>query len=113
MQEINFSIKDNGFITKFLNKKLNYDSKKISSDKINEYISYMRKMNFLDFLHLKWDTTMYKKNKNSISVGYVEVNDKKKIIFMSPNIKFEDISIIKELDLIELKDLPAKYIIDN
>ena len=113
LQEINFSIKDNGFITKFLNKKLNYDSKKISSDKINEYISYMRKMNFLDFLHLKWDTTMYKKNKNSISVGYVEVKDKKKIIFMSPNIKFEDISIIKELDLIELKDLPAKYIIDN
>ena len=113
LQEINFSIKDNGFITKFLNKKLNYDSKKISSDKINEYISYMRKMNFLDFLHLKWDTTMYKKNKNSISVGFVETNDKKKIIFMSPNIKFEDITIIKELDLIELKDLPAKYIIDN
>lgn len=113
LQEINFSIKDNGFITKFLNKKLNYDSKKISSDKINEYISYMRKMNFLDFLHLKWDTTMYKKNKNSISVGYVKANDKKKIIFMSPNTKFRDISIIKELDLIELKDLPAKYIIDN
>ena len=113
LQEINFSIKDNGFITKFLNKKLNYDSKKISSDKINEYIFYLNKMNFLDFLYLKWETTMYKKNKNSISVGYVEVKDKKKIIFMSPNIKFEDISIIKELDLIELKDLPAKYIIDN
>ena len=56
---------------------------------------------------------MYKKNKNSISVGYVKANDKKKIIFMSPNTKFRDISIIKELDLIELKDLPAKYIIDN
>ena len=113
LQEINFSIKDNGFITKFLNKKLNYDSKKISSDKINEYIFYLNKMNFLDFLHLKWETTMYKKNRNFISVGFVEANDKKKIIFMSPSIKFEDISIIKELDLIELKDLPAKYIIDN
>ena len=113
LQEILFSTKDNSFITKFLNKKLNYDSKKISSDKINEYIFYLNKMNFLDFLHLKWETTMYKKNKNFISVGFVEANDKKKIIFMSPSIKFEDISIIKELDLIELKDLPAKYIIDN
>ena len=113
LQEIIFSDKDNGFITKFLNKKLSYESKKISSEKIDDYISYMNKLDFKNFLHLDWNTTMYKKNRNSISVGYVESSDKKKIIFMSPNKKFEDKSIIKELNLIELKELPTKYIITN
>ena len=32
---------------------------------------------------------------------------------MSPNKKFEDKTIINELELIELKELPAKYIINN
>ena len=113
LQEIIFSDKDNGFITKFLNKRLSYESKKISSEKIDDYISYMNKLDFKNFLHLGWNTTMYKKNRNSISVGYVESSDKKKIIFMSPNKKFEDKSIIKELNLIELKELPTKYIITN
>ena len=113
LQEIIFSSEDNGFITKFLNKKLGYESKKISSDKINEYIFYMNKLNFENFLNLDWETTIYRKGNSLLSVGYVKNSNKKKIIYMSPNKKFVDKTIINELELIELKELPAKYIINS
>ena len=113
LQEIIFSSEDNGFITTFLNKKLGYESKKISSDKINEYIFYMNKLNFENFLNLEWETTIYQKGNSLLSIGYVKNSNKKKIIFMSPNKKFEDKTIINELELIELKELPAKYIINS
>ena len=113
LQEIIFSSEDNGFITTFLNKKLGYESKKISSDKINEYIFYMNKLNFENFLNLEWETTIYQKGNSLLSIGYVKNSNKKKIIFMSLNKKFEDKTIINELELIELKELPAKYIINS
>ncbi|WP_338993604.1 radical SAM protein [Fusobacterium animalis] len=112
LQEIVFSNEDNGFTTKFLNKKLGYVSKKILSNKINDYISYMKNFDFENFLNLEWDTSMYKKNENLLSIGYVKTSNKRKIIFMSPK-KFEDENIINKLRLVELRELPAKYLAIN
>ena len=73
----------------------------------------MNKLNFENFLNLDWETTIYRKGNSLLSVGYVKNSNKKKIIYMSPNKKFVDKTIINELELIELKELPAKYIINS
>ena len=72
----------------------------------------MKNFDFENFLNLEWDTSMYKKNENLLSIGYVKTSNKRKIIFMSPK-KFEDENIINKLRLVELRELPAKYLAIN
>jgi len=111
LQEIKYIEKDKKFLIKFLNKKIGYEDKKISEDKINDYLNYLKTFNLEVFLELEWDTIEYIKDSSSISLGSVKLNgnDKKKIIFMSKQ-KIEDKKIIEKLGLVELEELVIKYI---
>ena len=111
LQEIKYIEKDKKFLIKFLNKKIGYEDKKISEDKINDYLNYLKSFNLEVFLELEWDTIEYIKDSSSISLGSVKLNgnDKKKIIFMSKQ-KIEDKEIIEKLGLVELEELVIKYI---
>lgn len=111
LQEIKYIEKDKKFLIKFLNKKIGYEDKKISEDKINDYLNYLKTFNLEVFLELEWDTIEYIKDSSSISLGSVKLNgnDKKKIIFMSKP-KIEDKEIIEKLGLVELEELVIKYI---
>ena len=111
LQEIKYIEKDKKFLIKFLNKKIGYEDKKISEDKINDYLNYLKTFNLEVFLELEWDTIEYIKDSASISLGFVKLNgnDKKKIIFMSKQ-KIEDKEIIEKLGLVELEELVIKYI---
>ena len=111
LQEIKYIEKDKKFLIKFLNKKIGYEDKKISEDKINDYLNYLKTFNLEVFLELEWDTIEYIKDSSSISLGSVKLNgnDKKKIIFMSKQ-KIEDKEIIEKLGLVELEELVIKYI---
>ena len=111
LQEIKYIEKDKKFLIKFLNKKIGYEDKKISEDKINDYLNYLKSFNLEVFLELEWDTIEYIKDSSSISLGSVKLNgnDKKKIIFMSKQ-KIEDKKIIEKLGLVELEELVIKYI---
>ena len=111
LQEIKYIEKDKKFLIKFLNKKIGYEDKKISEDKINDYLNYLKAFNLEVFLELEWDTIEYIKDSVSISLGSVKLNgnDKKKIIFMTKQ-KLENKEIIEKLGLIELEELVIKYI---
>ena len=114
LQAIKYIEKDKKFKIKFLNKKIGYDDKKISKEKMQDYLNYLKNFNLEMFLELNWDTTLYRKDSHSISLGVIKskTSSKEKITFMS-NQKFEDKIIIDELELVELKELPAKYVITN
>lgn len=111
LQEIKYIEEDKKFLIKFLNKKIGYEDKKISEDKMNDYLNYLKAFNLEVFLELEWDTIEYIKDSVSISLGSVKLNgnDKKKIIFMSKQ-KIEDKEIIEKLGLVELEELVIKYI---
>jgi len=111
LQEIKYIEEGKKFLIKFLNKKIGYEDKKISKDKIDNYLNYLKAFNLEVFLELEWDTIEYIKDSASISLGFVKLNgnDKKKIIFMSKQ-KIEDKEIIEKLGLIELEELVIKYI---
>ena len=111
LQEIKYIEKDKKFLIKFLNKKIGYEDKKISEDKINDYLNYLKTFNLEVFLELEWDTTLYNKNSHSLSLGFVKIkpNDKGKIIFMS-NQKFEDNEIIQKFELTELEEPVIEYV---
>ena len=106
IQEIHF-LKDR-FEIKFLNKLFESVPKKIYNETFEDYISYMDKLNYEEFLNLDWETTTFKKKNIFLSIGLVQ----RKIIFMSPK-KFEDENIINKLRLVELRELPAKYLAIN
>ena len=110
-KEIKYIEKDKKFLIKFLNKKIGYEDKKISKDKIDDYLNYLKAFNSEVFLELEWDTIEYIKDSCSISLGFVKFNenDGEKIIFMSKQ-KIEDKEIIEKLGLIELEELVIKYI---
>lgn len=114
LQEIKYIEEDKKFKIQFLNKKIGYENKKIPKEKIQSYLDYLKDFNLEVFLELEWNTTLYRKGSHSISLGFVKskINNKEKITFMS-NQKFEDNAIINELELIELKELPAKYVTTN
>ena len=111
LQEIKYIEEDKKFLIKFLNKKIGYEDKKISKDKLDDYLNYLKAFNLEVFLELEWDTIEYIKDSASISLGSVKLNgnDKKKIIFMSKQ-KIEDKEIIEKLGLVELEELVIKYI---
>ena len=111
LQEIKYIEEDKKFLIKFLNKKIGYEDKKISEDKMDDYLNYLKTFNLEVFLELEWDTIEYIKDSSSISLGSVKLNgnDKKKIIFMSKQ-KIEDKKIIEKLGLVELEELVIKYI---
>ena len=111
LQEIKYIEEDKKFLIKFLNKKIGYEDKKISKEKIEDYLNYLKAFNLEVFLELEWDTIEYIKDSSSISLGSVKLNgnDKKKIIFMSKQ-KIEDKEIIEKLGLVELEELVIKYI---
>ena len=111
LQEIKYIEEDKKFLIKFLNKKIGYEDKKISEDKMDDYLNYLKAFNLEVFLELEWDTIEYIKDSASISLGSVKLNgnDKKKIIFMSKQ-KIEDKEIIEKLGLVELEELVIKYI---
>ena len=111
LQEIKYIEEDKKFLIKFLNKKIGYEDKKLSEDKMDDYLNYLKAFNLEVFLELEWDTIEYIKDSASISLGSVKLNgnDKKKIIFMSKQ-KIEDKEIIEKLGLVELEELVIKYI---
>lgn len=111
LQEIKYVKEDKKFLIKFLNKKIGYEDKKISKEKIQDYLDYLKDFNLEVFLELKWDTTLYKKGSYSISLGSVKskTNNKEKITFMS-NQKFEDEKIIQKLELTQLEESVLAYI---
>lgn len=111
LQEIKYIEEDKKFLIKFLNKKIGYEDKKISEDKMDDYLNYLKAFNLEVFLELEWNTIEYIKDSASISLGSVKLNgnDKKKIIFMSKQ-KIEDKEIIEKLGLVELEELVIKYI---
>ena len=111
LQEIKYIEKDKKFLIKFLNKKIGYEDKKISKEKIEDYLNYLKAFNLEVFLELEWDTIEYIKDSSSISLGTVKVNgdSNEKITFMSKK-KIEDEEIIQKLGLIELEELVIKYI---
>ena len=111
LQEIKYVKEDKKFLIKFLNKKIGYEDKKISKEKIQDYLDYLKDFNLEVFLELKWDTTLYKKGSYSISLGSVKskTNNKEKITFMS-NQKFEDEKIIQKLELTQLEEPVLTYI---
>lgn len=111
LQEIKYIEEDKKFLIKFLNKKIGYEDKKISKEKIEDYLNYLKAFNLEVFLELEWDTIEYIKDSASISLGSVKLNgnNKKKIIFMSKQ-KIEDKEIIEKLGLVELEELVIKYI---
>ena len=111
LQEIKYIEEDKKFLIKFLNKKIGYEDKKISEDKMDDYLNYLKAFNLEVFLELEWDTIEYIKDSASISLGSVKLNgnNKKKIIFMSKQ-KIEDKEIIEKLGLVELEELVIKYI---
>ena len=111
LQEIKYIEEDKKFLIKFLNKKIGYEDKKISKEKIEDYLNYLKAFNLEVFLELEWDTIEYIKDSSSISLGTVKVNgdSNEKITFMSKK-KIEDEEIIQKLGLIELEELVIKYI---
>ena len=111
LQEIEYIKEEKKFIIKFLNKKIGYEDKKISKEKIEDYLNYLKSFNLEIFLNLEWDTIEYIKDSSSISLGAVKVNgdSNEKITFMSKK-KIEDEEIIQKLGLIELEELVIKYI---
>ena len=111
LQEIEYIKEEKKFIIKFLNKKIGYEDKKISKEKIEDYLNYLKAFNLEVFLELEWDTIEYIKDSSSISLGTVKVNgdSNEKITFMSKK-KIEDEEIIQKLGLIELEELVIKYI---
>ncbi|ATV73391.1 hypothetical protein CTN00_10860 [Fusobacterium pseudoperiodonticum] len=111
LQEIKYIEEDKKFLIKFLNKKIGYEDKKISKDKMDDYLNYLKTFNLEVFLELEWDTIEYIKDSASISLGFVKFNenDGEKIIFMSKQ-KIEDKEIIEKLGLVELEELVIKYI---
>jgi probable molybdenum cofactor biosynthesis protein A len=111
LQEIKYIEEDKKFLIKFLNKKIGYEDKKISKEKIENYLNYLKAFNLEVFLELEWDTIEYIKDSVSISLGSVKLkgNDKKKIIFMTKQ-KLENKEIIEKLGLVQLEELVIKYI---
>ena len=111
LQEIKYIEEDKKFLIKFLNKKIGYEDKKISKEKIEDYLNYLKAFNLEVFLELEWDTIEYIKDSASISLGFVKFNENngEKIIFMSKQ-KIEDKEITEKLGLIELEELVIKYI---
>ena len=111
LQEIKYIEEDKKFLIKFLNKKIGYEDKKISKDKLDDYLNYLKAFNLEVFLELEWDTIEYIKDSASISLGFVKFNENngEKIIFMSKQ-KIEDKEITEKLGLIELEELVIKYI---
>ena len=111
LQEIKYIEEDKKFLIKFLNKKIGYEDKKISEDKMDDYLNYLKAFNLEVFLELEWDTIEYIKDSASISLGSVKLNgnNKKKIIFMTKQ-KLENKEIIEKLGLVRLEELVIKYI---
>ena len=111
LQEIKYIEKDKKFLIKFLNKKIGYEDKKISKEKIEDYLNYLKAFNLEVFLELEWDTIEYIKDSASISLGFVKFNENngEKIIFMSKQ-KIKDKEITEKLGLVELEELVIKYI---
>ena len=111
LQEIEYIEEKKKFKIKFLNKKIGYENKKIPKEKIKTYLNYLKKFNLEVFLELEWDTTIYRKDYHSLSLGLVKVkpNDKEKFIFMT-NQKFEDEKVIQKLELTALEDPVLAYI---
>jgi len=111
LQEIKYIEEDKKFLIKFLNKKIGYEDKKISEDKMDDYLNYLKAFNLEVFLELEWDTIEYIKDSASISLGSVKLNgnNKKKIIFMTKQ-KLENKEIIEKLGLVQLEELVIKYI---
>ena len=111
LQEIEYIEDNKKFLIKFLNKKIGYENKKIPKEKIQDYLDYLKDFNLEVFLELEWDTTLYKKDSHSISLGFVKskIKNKEKIIFMS-NQKFEDEKIIQKLELTQLEEPVLTYI---
>jgi len=111
LQEIKYIEEDKKFLIKFLNKKIGYEDKKISEDKMDDYLNYLKAFNLEVFLELEWDTIEYIKDSASISLGFVKFNENngEKIIFMSKQ-KIKDKEIIEKLGLVELEELVIKYI---
>ena len=111
LQEIKYVEEEKKFLIKFLNKKIGYENKKIPKEKIQDYLDYLKDFNLEVFLELEWDTTLYKKDSHSISLGSVKskLKNKEKITFMS-NQKFEDEKIIQKLELTQLEEPVLTYI---
>ena len=111
LQEIKYIEEDKKFLIKFLNEKIGYEDKKISEDKMNDYLNYLKAFNLEVFLELEWDTIEYIKDSALISLGLAKLNkdDKRKITFMTKE-KIKDKEIIEKLGLVELKELVIKYI---
>ena len=111
LQEIEYIKEKKKFKIKFLNKKIGYENKKISREKILNYLDYLRDFNLEVFLELEWDTTLYNKNSHSLSLGFVKIkpNDKGKVIFMSTQ-KFGDNEIIQRFELTELEESVIEYV---
>ena len=111
LQEIKYIEEDKKFLIKFLNKKIGYEDKKISEDKMDDYLNYLKAFNLEVFLELEWDTIEYIKDSASISLGLAKLNkdDKRKITFMTKE-KIKDKEIIEKLGLVELEELVIKYI---
>ena len=111
LQEIKYIEEDKKFLIKFLNKKIGYEDKKISEDKMDDYLNYLKAFNLEVFLELEWDTIEYIKDSALISLGLAKLNkdDKRKITFMTKE-KIKDKEIIEKLGLVELKELVIKYI---
>ena len=111
LQEIEYIEEKKKFKIKFLNKKIGYENKKIPREKILNYLDYLKDFNLEVFLELEWDTTLYKKDSHSISLGSVKskINNKEKIIFMS-NKKFGDNEIIQRFELTELEESVIEYV---
>ena len=111
LQEIKYIEEDKKFLIKFLNKKIGYEDKKISKEKIEDYLNYLKAFNLEVFLELEWDTIEYIKDLASISLGLAKLNkdDKRKITFMTKE-KIKDKEIIEKLGLVELEELVIKYI---
>ena len=84
LQEIKYIEEDKKFLIKFLNKKIGYEDKKISEDKMDDYLNYLKAFNLEVFLELEWDTIEYIKDSASISLGLAKLNkdDKRKITFI-------------------------------
>jgi probable molybdenum cofactor biosynthesis protein A len=112
LQEIKYVEEEKKFLIKFLNKKIGYEDKKISKEKIQDYLDYLKDFNLEVFLELEWDTTLYKKGSYSISLGSVKskLNNKEKIIFMTSQ-KFEDEELIQKLELSALEEAVLAYIL--
>ena len=96
-----------GIIIKFLNRGDTFKPEKI--DNLTEYKKKLEKEESHYIRELDWEIDIFKNNDKTVSIGFEKTS--KKIFILSPEKEIED-EIVSKLQLIKMKELPIKYILE-